>query len=119
MKKSLTLRLTEIEVKDLDKIKNHLKEKTYNKTVLRLIHEYVRINKLCDEIEFPKLVMIDEEIKIIDMKVYANMRVKYNWKEYDVISAHLIENLLCIWYEEWGLWDWVRMENCVELPLKK
>ena len=46
MEKSLTLRLTEIEVRDLDKIKKHLREKTYNKTILRMIEDYVRINNL-------------------------------------------------------------------------
>ena len=46
MDKRLTINLTEIEVKNLDKIKDHLREKTYNKTILRMIEDNVRINHL-------------------------------------------------------------------------
>jgi len=46
MDKNLTLRLTEREVSDLDKVKSHLREKAYTKTINRLIEDHVRINNL-------------------------------------------------------------------------
>ena len=46
MEKNLTLRLNEEQVDKLDACKSHLREKTYNKTVLRMVDEYFRFNNL-------------------------------------------------------------------------
>ncbi len=46
MEKSLTLRLNEEQVTKLDEVRKHTREKTYNKTILRVIEEYFRFNNL-------------------------------------------------------------------------
>jgi len=40
------------------------------------------------------------------------IQVLYMWTPFKVISENYLEKLYCINYEEWGLWEWVRKENC-------
>ena len=56
-----------------------------------------------------------------EFKAYGGMKVKYDWEIYDVISAHLIEELYCIEYskDESILDTWVRYENCEEITTFK
>jgi len=46
MEKNLTIRLDKEQVDKLDEVRKHTREATYNKTIIRVIEEYFRTNKL-------------------------------------------------------------------------
>ncbi len=46
MYKQLPINLSEEEVDMLDRIKAHMREKTYKKSIVRMVEDYIRINNL-------------------------------------------------------------------------